>query len=276
MAIQYKPTKQKQEKPAKASKMPKAEKTMKFSPTAQKVKTSKPPKPEKIKAPKPEKAKALSFGKAAKVSGSEKTRKAFNPKVAVAIVAAVIAITAVVLAVAIPASQRRGMEIDYIQITQKPDKLVYLTGEEANYDGLRVTVFRKNGESFVVRASDCEITGFKSDSAMESRIITVSYQGHNTYLSLKFIENEKPKPILESIYLEPMPKTEYRVGEWLNTDGAYIIRVYADGTTSKVTLVNTDVYGWDKVDAPGTYELTVAYEENGVLCTYKYTITVTE
>lgn len=284
MDIQYKPSKPKKEKPAKAPKAPKAEKTVKFNSTVQKVKTSKP-----AKTPKPPKAeKAISFGKAAKVQTDKpmKVEKAnkkpgilskVDPKLILCgVLVLIAAVTAIMLTVVIPAVEEQGMQIQKIEITSQPDKLVYLVGEEADYDGLRVTVTRNNGETFVVRAADCQITGFKNDIAMESRIITVTYQGYSDIFSVKIMENEKPKPVLQSIRLDPMPKTEYKVGEWLDTSGAYIIREYVDGSTVTVNMLKTDVYGWDKVKGPGTYTLTVKYAENGVLCTFDYTITVTE
>lgn len=281
MINQYKPSKPKKEKPAKAPKAPKAEKAVKFNSSVQAVKTSKPakapktPKPEKAVAIKPGKVEKMAKYKVSAKSGSGVMTKAVNPKIVLAVIAALIVVAVVVVVVAVPAVNKHGQEIDHIEITREPDKLVYLVGEEADYDGLRVTVTRNNGETFVVRAADCEITGFSSDYAVESCIVTVSYQGFSDILSLKILENEKPKPVLESIRLEPDPKTTYKYGELLDVSGIYMVREYVDGSTVTVNLLSTDVYGWDKITGPGTYELTVRYGENGVLCTYTYTITVT-
>lgn len=285
MDIQYKPSKPKKEKPAKTSKAPKAQKAVKVNSSVHTVKPSKPSK--QPKAPRLEKTKAITFGRPGKVQTDnpmklEKTKKTgflskIDPKfIFGGALVVIVAVAVVVLTVVLPAIEERGMQIQSIEITRQPDKLTYLVGEEADYEGMRVMVTRNNGDTFVVGAADCEITGFKNDVAMESRIVTITYQGHSTFLSLKFIENEKPIPVLKSIRLDPMPKIEYEVGEWLNTDGSYIVREYVDGSTNKINLLNTDIYGWDKVNGPGTYELTVAYEENGVLCTTTYTITVTE
>lgn len=284
MDIQYKPSKPKKEKPSKAPKAPKAEKAVKFNSSVQAVKTGKPAKAPK--APKPEKAKAVSFGKAAKVQTDKpiKVEKAQKPGILSKVdpkwilggaLVLIAAIAVIVLTVVLPAIEEQGMQIKSIEITRQPEKLVYLVGEEANYDGMRVTVTRNNGDTFVVRAGDCEITGFKNDYAVESCIVTVTYQGYSDILSLKIMENEKPKPVLESIRLEPDPKTTYKYGELLDVSGIYMVREYVDGSTVTVNLLSTDVYGWDKITGPGTYELTVRYGENGVLCTYTYTITVT-
>lgn len=284
MDIQYKPSKPKKEKPVKAPKAPKADKPVKMG-TAKKVKTSKPAKAPK--QPKPEKAKAVTFGKPAKVQTDKpiKVEKAKKPglfsKVDTKLILGgalvlIVAIAVIVLTVVLPAVEEQGMQIQTIEITRQPDKLVYLVGEEADYEGMRVTVTRNNGETFVVRASDCEITGFNSEYAVESCIVRVSYLGCTDFISLQIIENEKPAPVLESIYLEPEPKTTYKYGDPLDVSGIYVVRQYVDGSTVKVNLLSTDVYGWDKVTGPGTYDLTVRYGESGILCTYTYTITVTE
>lgn len=281
MDIQYKPTKQKKEKPPKAPKAPKAEKAMKFSPTVQSVKARKPKKEKtpKIKTPKPEKVKAMEFGKPVKPEKAgkiAKERKSLNPKVAVAIVSAVIVISVAVLVFAIPASRENGTQIKSIKVTQLPEKTVYLQGETANYDGLRVTVTQKNGESFIVRAEQCKITGFDGNCPMDKQIVTVSYGGFMDTFTVKVLEHEKPAPVLKAIWLDPLPKTEYKVGEWLDTSGAVMVREYKNGDIVYVNLRNLDVYGWEKVNVPGKYILTVKYAENGVLCTFDYEITVTE
>jgi len=288
MDIQYKPSKPKKEKPVKVPKAPKVEKAVNFHSTVQTVKTSKPTKPPKApKTPKPEKAKAITFGKAAKIQTDKpmKVEKAktsnflskVDPKWILGGALVLIAVIAViVLTVVLPAIKEQGMQIKSIEITRQPDKLIYFVGEEADYDGMRVTVTRNNGETFVVRASDCEITGFVNDRAMEDCVISVEYQGHRDFMSFEIRANDVPKPRLKSIRLEPAPKDKYKFGERLDVSGVHIIREYVDGSTDNTrTLLNTDVYGWDKVKGPGTYTLTVAYEENGKLCTCDYTITVT-
>ena len=289
MAIEYKPTKPKKEKPAKAPKAPKApkaEKPVKIG-AVQKVKTTKPKKVKepKVKAQKPEKTQAFTPAfKGGKVQKAEKLEKnsglkKISPAIiitAVSILAVLIIAAVVVFTVVLPAIERKGEAISGIEITRLPDKTTYLVGEEADYTGLRVTVTRNNGEKFVVRATDCEISGFNSDIPMENRVVTLKYAGFTELFSVKINENEKPTPVLKGIRLEPMPKTEYKVGEWLDTSGAYIVREYTDGSEVRVNMLKTDVWGWDKVwnKGPGTYTLTVKYAENGVLCTYEYEITV--
>lgn len=286
MAIQYKPTKQKKEKSpkaAKAPKAPKAEKPIKIG-SAQKVKATKPAKaPKAPKAPKAEKVKsftpAFKGGKVKKAADLEKgsgLRKQVNPIVAGSVMLGMVIVAVVVILLVIPAVEKHDEGIKGITISQLPEKTVYLQGEEADYSGLRVLVTQNNGDTFIVRASDCEFSGFSSKLPVEKMYVTVNYQGFVTSFSLKVLEFEKPAPVLDSIYLDPMPKTEYKVGEWLDTTDGVLVRKYKDGSTVSVTLINANVAGWSQVNGPGTYTLTVKYAENGVLCTFDYEITVTE
>ena len=194
MGIQYKPTKQKKEKPIKAPKAQKPEKAVKLG-SAMKVKASKPTKAQnQPKAPKPDKVKAVSLGKAGKVQTDkpikvDKVKKTgmlskLDPKLLLGgALVVIVAIAVVVLTVVLPAIEEKGQQIKSIEITRQPNKTVYLVGEEADYEGLRVTVTRNNGETFVVGATDCEISGFGNEYAIENCIITVTYQGYSDIMS---------------------------------------------------------------------------------------------
>lgn len=282
MALQYKPTKQKKEKPVKEPKAPKAEKPVSFG-SANAVKFDKPKKvkEKKIKASKPEKAEVMSFtpSKAEKASdlnkGGSLLKKSINPIIPISIVAGVILVAVLTLTLILPAIERNGQELDGIMISATPDKTVYLVGEEANYDGLRITVTRKNGETFTVRATDCQITGFDS-SAEGSVCINVKYEGFDAAFYIKVEEPPRVVPAISGIRLETLPKTEYKLGEPLDTTGGIIICEYVDGTTAKLNLVNSFVSGYGDIDKPGEYELTVKYVENGIVCRTTYKIVVTE
>lgn len=309
MANQYKPTKQKKEKPAKAPKAekqvklgsamsvktnkpakapkppkvpkaPKPEKPAKFG-SAVKVKTNKPVKePKQPKAPKPEKvnASAIKVGKVENAASLEKTnvlKKPLNLKVTVAVVVSLVVVIVLILTVVIPAIKRHGQQIKNISVLNMPDKIVYLVGEEANYDGLRVLVTRNNGETFTIRANQCKITGFDS-STPKQMVITVTYEGFITDFSIKVEEPPRQVPTLAGIHLDPLPKTEYKLGEHLDTFDGVIIREYVDGTTAKAMLLYSHVYGFDGITKPGKYTLIVRYIENGTIAETSYEITVTE
>lgn len=288
MEIQYKPSKPKKEKSVKTPKAPKAEKAVKFNSSVQTVKTSKPAKASKApKAPRPEKVKTITFGKPGKVQTDkpvkvEKTKKPgifskIDPKLILGGTLVLIVVLAVIVwTVVIPTVEKNGQMINSISITKLPDKLDYMVGEGPDYDGLRVQVTRNNGETFTVRADKCFITGFDSSVAMEGQPIKVVYEGKSATFSINIKEKPKPTPALKGISIEKLPdKTEYKLGEGLDTTGGIILCEFVDGSVLHVNLTNGNVAGFSAINAPGTYDLYVEYVDNGILATTTYTITVT-
>lgn len=239
--------------------------------------------PKKVKS-----GKSFSVGSSSKLSSKKKSidlNSTDNAKKRKLLIIAITLVVVVLIAVAaviiftrvIPEAKSEGMEIDRIEITKEPEKLVYIVGEEADYSGLQVRVTRKNGESFIVLANQCEISGFSSAYESEIQYVTVSYQGFFDSYSIKILAKPKSVRVLKSISLDPMPKTEYKANEWLNVDGAVMVREYMDGTVERVNLTKNDVYGFPDKKAVGEkYTLTVKYAESGVLRTFDYQITVTE
>lgn len=92
------------------------------------------------------------------------------------------------------------------------------------------------------------------------------------------------KPISESkiligIYIDTLPKTIYKKGEWLDTNNGVLMRYYSDGSTSPIALINNYVYGWSDVYYDGEFGehvLTVKYVENDVIHHTRYTIRLVE
>lgn len=90
--------------------------------------------------------------------------------------------------------------------------------------------------------------------------------------------------LLCDIEIDTLPKTEYVLGEWLETNGGIITRHYTNGITKKITMVNSYIYKFDEllneektgIGKTGTHTLVVQYTENGITCRTTYDITVTE
>ena len=212
-------------------------------------------------------------------SGVNKNKMIMRLGIAGGALLVLIALAIIIPLLIIPVVDNYGMEISSIEVSRLPEKTVYMIGEEADYTGLRVTVTRNNGEKFIVRADECQFFGFDSQYASDNQTITVIYEKTATTFNVIIQGIETPKPVLKSIRLDPLPtKLEYKVGEWLDTEGGEIVCEYMDGTYSRIDLINDYVYGWDKVwgHGPGEYVLTVKFIERGVLVTTTYTITVTE
>ncbi len=294
MAIQYKNTKPKKEKPVKI----KQEKPVKIK--QEKPVKIKQDKPVKIKQEKPvnikkEKSVKIKQHKQSKdtkplntvnlkknnnSNRSGNARKPKNIKAIIGISVALVLVLALVIVILTVVNnyKKQGNEISYILISSTPNDTDYFVGEEADYDGLIVKATRRNGEQFIVPISECKITGFDSSAPAEKQTISVQYEGFIVTFSITIKEMPKPTPVLMNIYFEKLPKTEYKVGEWLETSGGVFIREYKDGTTKRLNLVNSYIRGWEEAYAagPGTYTLTVVYVENGDLAETTYDITITE
>lgn len=306
MAVNFKPTKPKKEKPPKAPKEPKAAKPAKKD-NSVKVKISKPTKapkapkaerPVKVKQEKPVKQESHvkikhqrqpksaqpSNNVNLKKNGGTGARKPKNVKSIIGISISLIVVIALisVLLVIVIGANKRGNEISHILISSTPNKTVYYVGEEADYEGLHVTVIRRNGKQSTVPISECTITGFDNTAPAESQTISVRYEGFIAPFYITVKEAPKPTPVLVGIYLEELPKTEYKADEWLDTNGGVIVREYKDGSIMRISLVNSYVFGWEaalqafEAGEEGPYTLTVKYKEGGILVETTYEITISE
>ena len=171
---------------------------------------------------------------------------------------------------------RYNRQIKYIAIDNMPDKVIYYVGDETDFTGLKLVAVLNNGKTKDVNISECTFTGFDTSKSAEYQKITVRYL--DCFVSFNIIIKEKIKPISKLSYIEmdTLPKTEYKLGDRLDTNGGVICCHYNDGSTFLVSLVNSYVSGYRTIDAPGVYELTVIYEKDGVEAITTYTITVTE
>ena len=193
----------------------------------------------------------------------------------IAIVAVVVALVATALIIFEVGRINQGKLINRIIVNTYPEREYYV-GESANFSDLKIEVLLNNGDTYFVDASECTITGFDSSVPVAEQRISVEYGG--LFCAFYVVINEIPKPIpkLTAISLESMPKTEYVLGEWLDTTGGVIKLEYSDGSVKRVNLMNSNVYGFANVTQAGEYTLTVKYAERGVLCETTYKITVTE
>lgn len=179
-----------------------------------------------------------------------------------------------------PLNEIETSEIENIQILNFPDKLSYYCGEEFDPTGLEVSALTKGliSNFLPIDLKDCTFSGFDSSEPVESQKITVTYRDFTAQFS---VEIKRKAPVvyqLESIALETLPKTEYKLGEWLNTTGGVLLCTYTDGTTKQVDLVNKYVSGFKPAMTAGVgeHELTVYYSENGIQVSTTYKITITQ
>ena len=83
------------------------------------------------------------------------------------------------------------------------------------------------------------------------------------------------KPVLSGLEVSDPVKTEYAVGERLDTTGMTVTAQYSDGTTVTLASGQYTVSGFDSATA-GEKQVTVSYTEDGVTKTAAFTVTVKE
>ena len=196
--------------------------------------------------------------------------------VAVAVVLAIILI--VTLTTGLAQQQQYDEEIVRISIETYPENTEFYVGEKIDITGLTIKVTTNNDKTYIIDGAACQISGYDNSKPVETQKVTVEYQGFSCTFNVKIKKIPKPTPTLVSIYLETMPKTEYKVGDKLNTDGGVLVLCYDDGSDYRMALLNKYVSGFKAVTGHGTYNLTVEFEDeiHSVLVYTTYTITVTE
>lgn len=208
------------------------------------------------------------------LSGKAKT-------ILIIVIVAVLLIGSAITAVVLVNKHKKDTTIERIYVTVNPTKINYYVGERADYSGLKIDLVMQSGKLVTVEyneqtKSEFSFSGFNSSAVAERLAVTVYYAGFNTSFSITVQEEPKPAPVLQSITLESLPKTEYLLGDRLSTTGGVILRHYSDGSALRIALINGYVSGFRAaMDAGvGEYTLTVSYEEEGVIEQTTYTITI--
>ncbi len=154
----------------------------------------------------------------------------------------------------------KAVEVDSITVTS-PDKTTYFVGEELVLDGMTVTAKYNNGTENTVDA-------YTVDPAVLNTVgtvtVTVTYEGKTATFNVTV---KKAPSVLESITVIAPAKTEYTVGDTLDTMGMIVIANYIDGTTADVTEYTVDTTVLDTV---GIITVTVTY--NGMTDTFNVTV----
>jgi len=147
-----------------------------------------------------------------------------------------------------------------IEVTTKPDKLIYLEGDELDCAGLVVTLYYDNGTSELV--SEYTVSGY--DSTPGEKNVTVTYGEFSAGFTVEVMAKS---PV--SIEITTLPdKLIYLEGEELDCTGM-AVTVYYDNDTSDI-LLEYSVGGYDST--PGEKTVTVALGE----LTASFTVEVKE
>lgn len=159
-----------------------------------------------------------------------------------------------------------------IYVETEPNKTGYHIGESLDTTGGIIVCQYADGTSSSFPLTNAHILSLKPFSASGHPDITVQYTENGVTCTTTFMVTVFGA--LEKIELIEIPKTVYRSGEPLDIAGGSLYCFYDDHTTRHIDLLPAYVFGFEKIDGPGVYTLTVKYAENGILCSTSYEITV--
>lgn len=199
--------------------------------------------------------------------------------VVIAIIVAIVVVTTIQKQSSVDENEQFNAQIKEIQLSRKPDKLMYYCGTDFDATGLSVYSLTNGGVFTKLNLDECTITGFDSSVPVKEQTITITYKGFTDTFTVEIREEPSRDPVvLESIAMGTLPKTEYKRGEFINLDGGTFVAAYSDGTTKTVTLeiMHTDGFMTAMNKGVGEHEIAVIYEEDGVRVTTSYKITITE
>lgn len=225
-------------------------------------------------------------------------KKWFVPAVVSVFALVVIGVVALIIGLNPSGNSVEDTRVNKIFVTSLPIKTEYKVGEEADFYGLEVTVLLNNGMTLAVNENDCEITGFDSSAPNEKQVITVKYKAHTATFVVSIVEDHTggsgntnnpggdnggsegnepydPNKVVE-LTLIAYPKTNYKVGEYLDLQNGKLLIKHADNTTEEIELQTDHYIGGFTTDKPGKYTVTLGLFKDGKLTTTTYTITVTE
>ncbi len=223
-----------------------------------------------------------------KYSGYKQPRKNLNLEkkskrwiwIGIAIaVAALLIVGSIILAVILKNGDQQGeQKVTGIEIVYAPQKTLYYCGETFDVTGLTVYAYMNDGALVPIDLRECTVEGFDSSVAVEAQPITVTYKGFTDTFDVVIKAPISTDPVLVSIEMDTLPKTQYKLGEDLDITGGTFIATYSDGTTKNLKLSNKYIYGFrDAYEAGvGEYDITVKYTKNGVEAQTTYKITITE
>ena len=171
-------------------------------------------------------------------------------------------------------------EITHIYVSTPPNKTTYSIGEEIDYSGLSIVVntlsFRSETVFYDEHPEDFTFSGYDNSAAITNQVITVTYKGFST--TFKIDIEPDPDDVLHLVKIEliSMPKTEFKVGDLPSFSGGKILCTYSDGSTYTTNLTFGLTSGFEQVDGPGEYTITIEFWDGDYCETTTYTITVTE
>lgn len=154
--------------------------------------------------------------------------------------------------------------ISSLRVETLPNKQEYTEGDELDPTGLTLCIEYSNGKS-VLDGDGFTLSPMKLTKA-GTQNITVEYEGYRCVFTVLVKEEEEK---VEAVTVSALPvKREYKVGEWLNTQGLTLQVITNKGKTSEVGTGFTCEP--QILETPGIQTITVSYGEK----TTSFTVTV--
>jgi hypothetical protein len=128
------------------------------------------------------------------------------------------------------------------------DKTIYMVGEELDLTGLTVNVNYDNGTSAVIAEGFVATVDLTTPG---TKTVEVMYEGFAVTFDVEVI-------VIETAFIMEFPvKTEYLVGEELDTEGLVLYVLYSNGDEELLTEGFELIY--DEFTAAGEYEVVLKY-----------------
>ena len=120
----------------------------------------------------------------------------------------------------------RGETVTALTVTSQPSKTRYLVNEDLDKNSFVITATFANGTSRAV-TNKCAYT--YDFSSLGTKTVVATYEGFTTSFTVKVVN-------VVGLSINQFPsKTEYKVGETLDTDGLVVMAEYSDSSSEDVT-----------------------------------------
>ena len=178
----------------------------------------------------------------------------------------------------VPTETEVEVTLSSIAVTTAPTKNVYNVGDTFSADGLVVTATYSDGSTAVVTPTSVSAPDMTTAG---TKTVTVTYTEGDVTRTATF-DITVNEVISDTATVTGIAvtgaKTEFNLGEALDTTGLVVTATYNDNGTTKTKVLDVAEYTVSEVDmtTEGEKTVTVSYTFNGTTVTDAYTITVTE
>ena len=178
----------------------------------------------------------------------------------------------------VPTETEVEVTLSSIAVTTAPTKNVYNVGDTFSADGLVVTATYSDGSTAVVTPTSVSAPDMTTAG---TKTVTVTYTEGDVTRTATF-DITVNEVISDAATVTGIAvtgaKTEFNLGEALDTTGLVVTATYDDNGTTKTKVLDAAEYTVSEVDmtTEGEKTVTVSYTFNGITVTDAYTITVTE